>query len=165
MDLLPHLPDSAALRIFHSSRPLSASELERVRQALGAFVPQWTSHERPVTGDWTLLHDRFVVVAADERRVQLSGCSKDAVVRQVRALEGALGVAFVDAPPIVWRDGGVIRCAAREEFAELAERGAVGPETIVYDLTVQTLGDVRAGRFELPAKDSWHARAFDFAAR
>ena len=32
--------------------------------------------------------------------------------------------------------------------------------TVVFDVTIGTLGDLRAGRFEVPIADSWHAGAF-----
>ena len=39
-------------------------------------------------------------------------------------------------------------------------RARVGPDTTVFNNTLTSLGDVRAGRWEVPASDSWHARAF-----
>jgi hypothetical protein len=34
------------------------------------------------------------------------------------------------------------------------------PDTIVFDLTIEMLGGLRAGRFEVPLADSWHAGVF-----
>ena len=34
------------------------------------------------------------------------------------------------------------------------------PDTIVFDNTIQSVSSLRNGRWELPAKASWHARAF-----
>jgi hypothetical protein len=48
----------------------------------------------------------------------------------------------------------------RHEFARLAREGAVGLDTIVFDNTLTRLADVRAGKWERPVRDSWHARAF-----
>ena len=38
--------------------------------------------------------------------------------------------------------------------------GRAGPDTVVFDTSLHTLGDLRAGRFETTFKDSWHVRAF-----
>ncbi len=40
----------------------------------------------------------------------------------------------------------------------MAERGEVDGNTIVFDLTVQHLGDVRDGGWERAAVSSWHAQ-------
>ena len=48
----------------------------------------------------------------------------------------------------------------RATFAELAESGAVTPETIVFDTSVVTVGAVRAGHWERAAKYTWHGRSF-----
>jgi len=46
----------------------------------------------------------------------------------------------------------------RRDFRKMAARGEVDGGTIVFDLAVQRLGDVRTGGWELPAASSWHAR-------
>ena len=38
--------------------------------------------------------------------------------------------------------------------------GVVTADTSVFDLTIETLADLRAGRFEKPFESSWHAQAF-----
>jgi len=43
---------------------------------------------------------------------------------------------------------------------ELVASGTVSQETVVFDNTLTTVGAVRDGRWELPAADSWHGRAF-----
>ena len=163
MSPIDRLPDSAAVRIFHTARPLTAGESERLGRTMDAFLASWTAHGERVAGAWTLLDGRFLVVAADETRVALSGCARDQVIHAVRALEGELAVDILRAPPVAWRDGAEIRCADRAAFGELAAAGRVGPETTVFDETVPTLGDIRHGRFEAPARATWHARAFDLA--
>lgn len=164
MQLLPHMPDSATVRIFAAAQSIDSQKAAVLRADLDAFCAQWRSHEQSVAGAWAMVHDRFIVVAADESRTHLSGCSKDSVVKTMRTLESSLGLKFLGASHIVWRDGATIRTAPRGDFAELAAQGAVGPETIVFDQTVATLGDLRRGLWETAAKNTWHARAFDLVA-
>jgi len=49
---------------------------------------------------------------------------------------------------------------SRSEFARLAEEGVVGPDTVVFDNTVTRLKDARLGRWEVPARESWHRKVF-----
>ena len=97
--LFPELPDHARVRVFHAERSLTKDEEKKVASVMDAFVAQWTAHEAAVLGRWALLESRFIVVAVDETRTALTGCSKDSLVRAVRAAEGAAHCAIVGAPP------------------------------------------------------------------
>ena len=62
--------------------------------------------------------------------------------------------------PVLYRDGSGIGRVSRERFADLVESGAISQDTVVFDNTVTSAGAVRDGRWELPAANSWHGRAF-----
>jgi hypothetical protein len=42
----------------------------------------------------------------------------------------------------------------------MARDGAVDGGTVVFDNTVATVGDLRAGRWETEMRNAWHAKAF-----
>ena len=154
------LPGDARVWIFASARPLRPAEQDRLLAEVDRFIAGWGAHDAPLTAGRELRYDRFLFVAVDQRRVGPSGCSIDALVREMKRLGRELGVELVDHAPVVFREGDEIRRVARDEFATLAAAGAVGPDTTVFDNTLTRLGDVRAGRWETPASNSWHARAF-----
>ncbi len=162
---MPHvefdrLPEHARLWIFAAERALAPSERDRLLSEVDAFLAQWTAHGVPLTAarDWR--HDRFLLVGVDEQAAGVSGCSIDALMRGLRQLESHLGVALVDHAPVLYRRGTSIERVSRDRFAELARSGEVSLDTPVYDNTVASVGDLRAGRWEGPAANSWHARAF-----
>ena len=107
-----------------------------------------------------LRYDQFNFVAVDERAAGASGCSIDALVRRMKGLQAELGVELVNHAPVLYRDGADIARVSRERFADLVESGSISQETVVFDNTVTTVGAVRDGRWELPAANSWHGRAF-----
>ncbi len=154
------LPEDARVWIFAAARPLQRTEQDRLLVEVDRFIERWGAHDSPLTAGRELRYDRFLFVAVDQRRVGPSGCSIDALVREMKRLERELEVALVDHAPVAFREGDEIRRVARDEFAALAAAGAVGPETTVFDNTLTRLGDVRAGRWETPVASSWHARAF-----
>lgn len=154
------LPPDARLWIFAAERPLSEDERERALGAVDQFIGQWAAHDRPLTTARDLRYDRFIFVAVDERSAGASGCSVDALVRQMKALEADLGLELINHGPVLYRDGDAIARVDRHEFIELAESGTVDPSTVVFDNTLTTVGAVREGRWELPAAESWHGRAF-----
>ena len=64
------------------------------------------------------------------------------------------------------RDEAVAHYLAVAGFnAALAEAGAVTADTVVFNTVVSPVGELRGGRWEVPARDSWHAQAFPVAGR
>ena len=154
------MPDTARLWIFPATRPLSAAERERVLAETDAFIAGWAAHGVPLTAARELRHERFLMVAADEAAAGVSGCSIDALVRRMDRLGSALGVDLVEHGPVAYRHGEEIHHVPRHRFAALAASGSVTPDTIVFDNTITSVGDMRSGRWERPAADAWHGRAF-----
>lgn len=154
------LPDTARLWIFAAERELSAAEQSTLLARVDRFLNQWTAHGTPLVSGRELRETRFLFVAVDEARAGVSGCSIDALVRGLKALEPEIGVPLVDSSPVWYRDHGSIRGAGRERFTELAAAGAVTRRTPVFDTTLATVGDLRAGRWEVPAGNAWHGRTF-----
>lgn len=156
-----HLPDDARLWVFAADRALDEDEQAALLAHVDAFVAGWAAHGAPVVGGRELRHERFLLVAADERATGVSGCSTDTLFRTLGDVERALGVSLRDAGLVFWRDGtGQVRADPRAAFRSRAQAGEVGADTVVFDNTSPTVGDVRAGRWEVPMRDSWHGRAF-----
>ena len=154
------LPDDARLWTFAADRPLENAEAQTLLGEVDDFLEGWKAHGTPLTAGRDWRHGRFLLVAVDERSAPPSGCSIDAMVRVLKGLEERLDVTLVDNAPVWYRDDGGVRRASRPEFGARAREGDVDLDTVVFDTTVTRVGDLRAGRWERPARESWHARAF-----
>lgn len=157
---LDNLPDEARLWVYALDRVLTEEERARAAKLLDAFVFGWTSHQVPVAGAWEIVEDRFILVAG-HCTDGVSGCSTDASVRVVKEVERATGTRAFDRSLVFYRDGdGRVAAAPRPAFQTLVDQGRVNADTRVFDGTVQSVGDLRAGRFERTFGESWHATAF-----
>jgi hypothetical protein len=154
------LPDDARLWIFGVGEPLPPDGEALLLEQVDAFLANWNAHGHPLTcaRDWR--HERFLLVGVDERSAPPSGCSIDALVRVLKGLEERLGVTIVDNSRVWYRADGEVRRVSRPEFSSLASRGVVGLETPVFDGTLTRVGELRSNRWELPAREAWHATAF-----
>jgi hypothetical protein len=160
MNLFAQLPDHARLWVFALSRELTPGDEALVRERFDAFARDWMSHGAPVHGSYEIVENRFLLVAGyvDDG---VSGCSTDSMVRVMKELRQAHGIDGFDRSLVFFRDAdGSVRAVTRDEFQTLADAGAVGDATIVFDATIQTVGDARAGRFETTFARAWHATAF-----
>ncbi len=159
MPLIPFdaLPDDARVWVFAADRPLADGAAERLLGEVDAYLSRWAAHGQPLTcgRDWR--DERFLAIAVDQRDAHASGCSIDGMFRVLQKLESVLGASLVASGLVLWRDrDGAIRSGTRDDFADLAARGDVSPETHVFDPLVDTVADWRT-RFERPAAESWHA--------
>jgi hypothetical protein len=123
-------------------------------------LEEWRSHSVDVEGAFTIVDDRFVILSGASRD-GISGCSIDRSVENFKYFRDELDLDALNRNLIHYRDtDGAIQVRDRVAFKTELAAGRCGPETIVFDLAVQNLGDLRAGRFEIPLAESWYARAF-----
>lgn len=154
------MPPHARLWIFSADRPLDAHDRETILETADAFLDSWAAHGAPLTSARALEYDRFLLVAVDEQAAGVSGCSIDALVHALQDVERKLGLKLLDHAPVSYRENGSIKRVSRAEFSELAESGAVTQQTTVFDNTVQSIADVRNGKWETAASESWHGKVF-----
>jgi hypothetical protein len=146
--------------VFGSSRPLAEGD-PVLEQRLTRFFSQWNSHGAPVAGRWRILENRFLVVLRDPDGAEVSGCSIDSMVGEIKALEKELDARLLDSSRIFYRGrDGLVESVNRLEFKALAAEGAITPETEVFDTTLSRLEDLVPGIFSKPLKDSWHAALY-----
>ncbi len=154
------MPDDARLWIYPADRPLSRDDEAALQGALGDFFEDWASHGRRVRGVAHIVEGRFLLVAATLDG-DISGCGIDASVHAVEAAGQAAGVGWLSPLTVFFRDGeGNVAVAPRPVFRKRVRGGEVTAETMVYDPSITTVGELRAGAFVKTAGASWHGRVF-----
>jgi hypothetical protein len=147
---ISRLSDDANIWIFPITPAIA--DPEGMLRRVDTFLDSWAAHNTPVLAARDLRENRFLIVAAD-KDAEKSGCSIDRLFALVRTMERELGASMLDASVVFYRDAqGVVRDAKRSELRDRANES-----TIVFDTTAPTLGDIRRGTWERPARDSWHA--------
>jgi len=154
------LPDDARLWIHAADAPLPDATQTALLDRLSAFMDEWTSHQRAVEGAATILHDRFLVVAAASTGTgDISGCGIDDLAHAVDDAASALDIAWVPSLHVLYRDDhGDVAATSRRTFQQRADEGSVTADTPVFDPSLTSLGALRDGQFEQSARDSWHAQ-------
>jgi hypothetical protein len=163
MSLIPfnNLPDNSRLWVFNTDRPLDDELVELLGTAVGQFLEQWTAHRVDLPAGYEIRYNRFILIGADTSHTGPSGCSIDGMMGFLRQVQTQFSLTIIDAPDVCYRDDNGVECVTRPRFDELAASGEVTTGTIVFDGMITTVGDVRSGKWEKPARDSWHVRAYD----
>jgi hypothetical protein len=154
-----HLPPQARIWIYQASRPLTEEELMPLVPRLAAFAEEWTSHGRELAASAQFLHRQFLIIGLDEAVAGASGCSIDASVRFVQALEQQLGIELLEKSRMAFLSDGHLQLLTRRELREAIARGEVTADTLYFNNTLITKSEL-ADKWPAPAGQTWLAAYF-----
>ena len=153
------LPDNARIWIYQSNRPFREEELEEIRSDLNTFVTQWTAHGADLKAGYELPYNRFIILGLDQEHAMASGCSIDASVHFIQALEQKYQVTLLDRMNVTFKQGPHIAYKPLDEFRKMAKAKAVSGNTVVFNNLVANKREYQES-WEVPASESWHSRFF-----
>jgi len=147
--------------IYQSNRFLQAEEIARIEDVLSEFVEQWTAHGNQLAGTFSIRYGLFLMLMVDEEKAMVTGCSIDKSVHLLKKIEQELGISLFDRMQVAFRDpnSGSISIVGRDAFSSLVKDGLVHADTIVFNNMLTQVNELDE-KWEVPLKDSWHARVF-----
>ena len=153
------LPETAKLWIHQSNKTLDASQLDFLSEQANAFCHQWSAHDTPLKSSYKILHDKFLVLAVDEGFNAASGCSIDASMRFVQAVEKQLGVNFFDRTQVAFLIKDNIYTTSLQAVKNEINSGNIEADTLTFNLQAQNVAEFH-NNWLVPAKESWMKRYF-----
>jgi hypothetical protein len=151
------LPDESRIWIYQANRKLSDEEVSTIENKTADFLAQWTAHGASLEAGCEVRYNRFIVIGLNQANASASGCSIDASVRFIQALEKELDVDLMDKMNVTFYNGEFIAHKSLADFKKMAKARSVSPNTIVFNNLVNTKAEYKE-HWEVPAKDSWHSR-------
>jgi hypothetical protein len=154
-----NLPEHSRIWIYQADRSFSDSEISEIREALDHFLTQWTAHGAELQAGYELPYNRFIVIGLDQSAHAASGCSIDASVHFIQALEKKFGVELLDRMNVSFKQGPHIAYKPLSDFRKLVKNKSVSKNTVVFNNLVTNKLEYTQ-QWEVPASESWHARLF-----
>lgn len=145
--------------IYQADRELTDSEEQHILSRLEEFTGQWRAHGKQLAATAEVRHRRFVILMVDDSVAPPTGCSIDKSVHLLKEIEQEIGLNLFDRMQVAYKDGEAVKVASRDEFAAQLASGALTADTIVFNNLVASYPEL-ADKWEVPVKDSWHARVF-----
>jgi hypothetical protein len=68
---------SERLIIYPLEREVTTLEKESLKSSISTFLQQWKAHGTPLTSQFSIEENRFILIRIDEEKANASGCSKD----------------------------------------------------------------------------------------
>lgn len=143
--------------VFQADRILTGQEQGLIDADLKKFVEQWSTHGAKMHASHVLLHNCFVVIAADEQKQAASGCSIDSFTGLFKKFGERFNLSFFDRFAIAYKVNSDVVIAKLNAFKSAIEAKEVTENTIVFNNLVSTKKDF-LNHWELPLYQSWHKR-------
>ena len=151
------LSETSRVWIYQASRSFNAEELEEVKAGLDQFIKEWTAHGSELKAGYEIRYNRFIVIALDQTNTTASGCSIDASVRFIQALEKKYDIDLLYKMNVSYKQGEFVAYKTLIDFKKMAKNKSVSKNTIVFNnLVTNKLEYENHG--EVPAEESWHGR-------
>ena len=151
------LPDSSRIWIYQANRSFSEEELLKINEYLEKFLTQWTAHGSDLYSGYLIKYKRFIVIGLNQNLNQATGCSIDSSVHFIQQLEREFNVDLMDKMNVSYKQGEFVAYKPLKDFKQMAKDRAISANTIVFNNLVATKAEFEDS-WEVPAKDSWHAR-------
>ncbi len=153
------LSNNARVWIYPANRPFGETEITEISQMLSQFLTEWTSHGSSLRASFTIPYNHFIVIALDETEQAATGCSIDASVRVIQDIEKTYDVVLLDKMNVSFKQGEYITYKSLLDFKKMVKDRSVNENTTVFNHLVLNKEEFMS-QWEVPAKDSWHARFF-----
>jgi len=153
------LPEESRIWIYQSNRKFSEEEVSEIEASLQAFLEGWAAHGAGLEASYQIKYSRFIIIAINQEVQAATGCSIDASVQFIQALEQKFGVDLLDKMNVTFKLGEHIAYKTLIDFKKMAKEKAVSANTIVFNNLVNTVGEWQ-DYWEVPAGESWHSRFF-----
>lgn len=153
------MPDDARLWIYQVERKLKPEEVRLVEENTKNFLNQWQAHGQDLKASFSVEYDQFLIISVDESFSQASGCSIDASVHLIKALEKELGVSFMTTSQVAFLQNEQINLYPFNQLKAQAKEQVITPETLVFDNTVQNVAQFREEWLKESGK-AWVKRYF-----
>jgi hypothetical protein len=151
------LPEESRVWIYQANRSFSESELTELEEKLNVFIEAWTAHGKDLQGGYKIVYKRFIVIALNQNLNKATGCSIDASVHFIQALEKEYQVDLMDKMNVSYKQGDFIAYKSLLDFKKMAKDKAVSKNTIVFNNLVNNIAEFNEN-WEVPASESWHSR-------
>lgn len=151
------ISDDAKVWVYPSSRKFYDTEIEDVENQIKLFVENWKNDDESFKTSYQFLHNRFVILVADDSKNTLTNQDLDEAVSFIFKLQNKYDVQLLDRMNVCFKQGKFIQYKELKDFKKLLKNKAITGKTIIFDNLVTNNYDFK-NYWELPIEDSWYNR-------
>ncbi len=153
------MPETSRVWIYQAERRLSESEVDFVEKSTADFLRKWSAHGNDLKSSFRIEYNQFLILTVDESFSQASGCSIDASVNLIKALEQKIGISFITNGLVGFLIEDEVKLLPFNKLkGEIAAQNISG-STPMFNNTIQYLSDFKS-KWIVESNQGWVSRYF-----
>lgn len=142
--------------IFVLEKPLSVTELDKLKAECLDFVANWNSHDHPVKAEFELYKNRLLIFKNDEDFNPIGGCATDKLFHFIQYLEKKYQTSLLNRRLFVFEnDNYELEVHPLEELHNLLNQGIIKESTKIFNTAI--IHSSEMDNFVKPLSESWIA--------
>ncbi|MEO1219348.1 MAG: hypothetical protein AAFV97_02520 [Bacteroidota bacterium] len=151
------LSDQSHIWIYASQRPIHPQQQAHILQLAQTFTDTWTSHGQPLTGSATLLHNHFLILAAENTGQPLSCCREDSIITLMHQIKGTLDIDLMNRTHVTLAKEDHIWTLPIQAARAQIRNKTLPASTHIFDNTISYKGNL-VDKWKIPVEASWLCR-------
>ncbi len=150
--------DQANVWFYFLPKELGQDEIVYFEAEKNEFLQKWNSHGQAIFAEMVLVQNRLIIVVAENISGSISGCSIDKSLALMKSLSLKWQMDLLDRNWVIYeKSPGNLEFSRLNLFWALRKAHEINDDTIVYDTTIQNVGQLR-NAFKKTFSQSWHAQ-------
>jgi len=151
------IPEDAKVWVYPSSRKFYPNEVEAIEEKIKIFIESWKSDDESFKASYKFLHNRFIILTADDIATPLDNLDIEASVSFILSLQETYEVALLDRMNVCFKQGEHVQYKDLKDFKKLLKNKALTGKSIIFDNLITTKQDFD-NFWEIPIEESWYNR-------
>jgi hypothetical protein len=149
-----NISNKSRIWIYQSNDEFNKSDIKIINEKSDEFIKNWKAHNKDLKSAYTILHNRFIVIAIDEDFNPIGGCSIDYSLRLIKDISNTINKNLLDRMTIIYRDNTLINSISLNEFKSQIKNGLFSNDTLIFDTTINSKQEL-LDKFEVKLSNSW----------
>lgn len=149
-----NISNKSRIWIYQSNDEFNKSDIKIINEKSDEFIKNWKAHNKDLKSAYTILHNRFIVIAIDEDFNPIGGCSIDYSLRLIKEISNTINKNLLDRMTIIYRDNTLINSISLNEFKSQIKNGLFSNDTLIFDTTINSKQEL-LDKFEVKLSNSW----------
>lgn len=153
------LPNSSKIWIYQSNKEFNKNEIVEINTNLKSFVQNWTSHSDSLHASFDIKHNYFIIIGVDTTHNDTSGCSQDALFRNIKELEKSYDLSLLDRENLAFLIDDKVKIIKLKDIEKNINNNNINIQSIFFNNLAHFLEDLN-NNWLVPIEKTWLNKYF-----
>ena len=148
------MPDDSRIWIYQSNRDFNESEIGVINDKTISFLNNWQAHGKDLECSYSIIDNRFIIIAVNESVNPIGGCSIDFSLQLIKDISNTIGIDLLNRLIVNCKLDNRIESLSLSDLKNKIKDGYFSPETIIFNTAINSKSEL-LNNFEIDIRSSW----------